>query len=292
VGVQGILNSPEDDDSIDGDEYVQVLVGKNYFLFTANPPPKRPAFRDEDGVQQPVPLSVTYPLVQWAPPSSVLSDEKRSVYQAAVNETGNISFAIESRQAADFAVTVDILCERTEAAIQQWQVETHAAILQALAKAQGDYADAQAKRRFEERAAAQLGGNPDANRKIEQLELKKACIALLTGHNLLFVDDQFNESPFGAVQDQSHHFLPVKTTAQEQGSFIRFFEQVFECEHMMYLFYPYYWARDEKWKELALKTDEDPLFADFLRAGSARVVIPLRPELEQDALYFFMTGQI
>jgi len=58
------------------------------------------------------------------------------------------------------------------------------------------------------------------------------------------------------------------------------------------VFYPYYWARRETWYANALADDPDPLFAEFLKAGAARVVVPVRPQLEGDVRYFLMTGQI
>jgi hypothetical protein len=78
----------------------------------------------------------------------------------------------------------------------------------------------------------------------------------------------------------------------DQAAFIRFFEQAFEWEHMIYLFYPYYWARRDNWYVSALADNPDPLFAEFLKAGSARVVVPVRLKLEGDVRYFLMTGQI
>lgn len=60
----------------------------------------------------------------------------------------------------------------------------------------------------------------------------------------------------------------------------------------MYLFYPYYWGRRQNWYDSALLDNTDPLFAEFLKAGAARVVIPVRLQLEGDVRYFLMTGQI
>jgi hypothetical protein len=88
--------------------------------------------------------------------------------------------------------------------------------------------------------------------------------------------------------------VPPRANAHigDQEAFLRFFEQAFEWEHMMYLFYPYYWSRRTNWYDQALADNPDPLFAEFLKAGAARVVIPVRPQLEGDLRYFLMTGQI
>src|ERR1039458_5314956 len=61
---------------------------------------------------------------------------------------------------------------------------------------------------------------------------------------------------------------------------------------MTYLFYPYFWGRKSQWQGLALQTSIDADFLDFLKAGSARVVVPIRPTFEPLALFYLMTGQI
>ena len=51
-------------------------------------------------------------------------------------------------------------------------------------------------------------------------------------------------------------------------------------------------ARRATWYASAIADNPDPLFAEFLKAGAARAVIPVRPQLEGDVRYFMMTGLI
>ncbi len=60
----------------------------------------------------------------------------------------------------------------------------------------------------------------------------------------------------------------------------------------MYLFYPYFWGRKVTWALKALLDDVDPQFAEFLRAGSARVVVPVRPGFAPALAHFMETGEI
>jgi hypothetical protein len=60
----------------------------------------------------------------------------------------------------------------------------------------------------------------------------------------------------------------------------------------MYFFYPYYWGNKDTWYESVLMDNDDPLFEEFLKAGSARVVVPVRESFQADLQYFLMTGQI
>jgi hypothetical protein len=76
-----------------------------------------------------------------------------------------------------------------------------------------------------------------------------------------------------------------------QAPLIRFMEEAFEWDQMQYIFYPYYWNTKQKWFELALLEDPDPLFTQFLRAGAARVVVPVQPGFEEAFVYFLQTGQ-
>ena len=73
---------------------------------------------------------------------------------------------------------------------------------------------------------------------------------------------------------------------------ITFFEQAFEWSAMTSVFYPYYWSRREQWPSLLSVEDSDPLFARFLTAGAARVVVPVRPGLSEDVLWFLQQGEL
>jgi hypothetical protein len=76
-----------------------------------------------------------------------------------------------------------------------------------------------------------------------------------------------------------------------EAPIIRFMEEAFEWEQMQYVFYPYYWNSKNKWFGLALLEDSHALFAQFLRAGASRVVVPVRPGFERAFIYFLQTGQ-
>ena len=213
-----------------------------------------------------------------------------------VDEQGTIPIAVETQQARDFAITVDVLCNRTDAALTQWKLDTHAILQNAYAKLVGDYHDKLAAQKIQKAGTLPLGQNPAQNRIIERTELKKACIALLSGTDLYaakFDDVTVNGTGGHAFPRPNVPSAPnPNIVGGDQAAFIRFFEQAFEWEHMMYLFYPYYWGRRDNWYVSALADNPDPLFAEFLKAGSARVVVPVRMKLEGDVRYFLMTGQI
>ncbi len=199
------------------------------------------------------------------------------------NEAGTVPFAVKTFQVANFAVTAEITCQRTSRALDAWRLETHAAIQQGYLKLLRDYQDELAALQVQA-ANAIVGRNPAENRQIERAELRKHAIATLTAQ-------QFDL--FGAITASPQGFPELNLVeADAEGRYIRFFEQAFEWEQMMYLFYPYYWGRKYNWPGRALLQDVDPQFADFLKAGAARVVLPVRPGFETAVAHFLDTGEI
>ena len=79
---------------------------------------------------------------------------------------------------------------------------------------------------------------------------------------------------------------------QRAGERAKFMEHAFEWRHMTYDFYPYYWAGKCRWKQLYRYENADPLFLNFLQAGMARVLVPVRPGSEKAVLFYLQTGQI
>jgi len=213
----------------------------------------------------------------------------------SINEQGTMPIAVETQQARDFSVTVDVTCNRTDASFAQWRLDTYATLQSAYTAALGSYRDKVAAQKMQQSTAKSLGQNEGQNRLIERGELKRACASLLAGTDIYTA--AFNDiQTTGAVPAFPRPNVPAKTNPAivggNQEAFIRFFEQTFEWEHMQYLFYPYFWARRERWYDAVVADNPDPLFAEFLKAGAARVVIPVRPQLEGDLRYFLMTGQI
>jgi hypothetical protein len=206
-----------------------------------------------------------------------------STYRGMNNETGVVPVSMVSRNVNAFAVTVEILAQRSDGAYSAWQYKTHATLTQAYQTLLNNYlnelANAQAQA-----ADAVTGRNPAANAAVINAELRKACVAELTGQ-------QFDV--FGSVNSASDGSPQLDLTrAQDQGTYIRFLEQAFEWEHLTYFLYPYFWARHGTWRDRSMFDDVDPDFASFLRAGAARVVFPVRPGFETAVVHFLETGQI
>lgn len=125
------------------------------------------------------------------------------------------------------------------------------------------------------------GGNPASNRKRAATEVKKAAIALIANRRILI--DSIN------IDSDDIPYIDIPK-ARDNDPLIRFLEQAFEWENMSFFYYPYFWGRKEPhWKQKILFDDVDAEFADFIRAGAARVQLPVRPGFEDAVDHYTKT---
>jgi hypothetical protein len=133
----------------------------------------------------------------------------------------------------------------------------------------------------------------DQYRSIELTELKRGCIDLLTrgtaaGYTSIKVAK--DGTPTIVYDAATGASLGNWRAPIANGSVADFFELAFDWENTTYQFYPYYWTSDERWADLAEAGSDDPVFEQFLRAGSANVVVPVLPGYERPVLFFLKTG--
>jgi hypothetical protein len=192
-----------------------------------------------------------------------------------------LSIAYDLMNIRSFALGIDVFCRLTSEGFAKWQHDTYEAIMQAYLQQKADY---------EEKLAAQaiqqgiqiLGRNPLENRMLEREELKKLVIMMLTGSPYI---------GFNSFYARAEPVMNVQN-ACKSGSFIRFFENAFEWNNMLNVFYPYFWGRKAKWISALHLNDPDPDFAAFLKAGAARVQVPVRPGFERAVAHFCQYGSI
>jgi len=71
---------------------------------------------------------------------------------------------------------------------------------------------------------------------------------------------------------------------------VRFAEQAFEWNNVQYTLYPYFWNERGSWDELMEMDHEDLEHLEFLRAGYARVLVPVRENWEGVVHNFLIFG--
>lgn len=192
-----------------------------------------------------------------------------------------ISVAVYTLYNKAFAATVDIACRLTAEGFAKWQHETYAAIMEAYQNKKADYDDKLAQLAIQ-KGPQILGRNPLENLRLERDELKKLALMMLMHSSYLDINSYYaGAEPFMNI-----------SKACVNGAKIRFFENAFEWNNATWVFYPYFWSRHARWISALHLADPDPDFAAFLRAGAARLQVPVRPGFERAVAYYSQTGQI
>ena len=185
---------------------------------------------------------------------------------------GSVPLSVVSYDVSAFSVHVVGTCKRDDkgaGTLDQWKLKTFEKINAAYQALQTAYDQKVAQ------AEAQTGimievRNPAQNRVIEKTELKKLCITMMTGQDF----SQFNAMTDPPDKPKTYPEVDVYE-ALDEGRIVQFFEQAFEWEQMTYLFYSYFWGRKKNWVNVTQISHPDPMFAQFLTAGAARVVVPV-----------------
>ncbi len=94
----------------------------------------------------------------------------------------------------------------------------------------------------------------------------------------------------GADRDGGAWPLPANATINAKK--IEFFQEAFEWNNLAFEAYPYFWGRETNREARLAMESSDPLFERFLRAGAARVVVPVKPSHTETVLWYQLTGQI
>jgi len=189
-------------------------------------------------------------------------------------------------------VTVLVKCKLSDEALLAWQLSVYDALYAAWGEWTREY-NAALLRQSLVGSSASDAGSSQRNEEIIREELKRQVITWLLS------DEQFAGRPaLRADQNAAgFHSLDI-ATARRTAPTIQFLEQAFEWGNMMYMFYPYYWAAGADWPDRAQITANDPDFELFLKAGSSRVVVPVRPAFNDAVKNWlmyqvpFITGQL
>jgi hypothetical protein len=206
-------------------------------------------------------------------PSAALTGQMNG--QVGDISTGSIPVSVMTDGTYGLNANVSAKCVPLDETTNAWKLETYSLIAQAY------YA---MKRQYDEELAAQRAGGVQIegqltarNKEMAREDLKKAIVEMLsgadfTGRNAIQRGVDANDQPLPPEID----LIAAARTAPE----IQFLEGAFEWENLTYVLYPYFWAEKSLWPDLADLSSSDPEFDRFLRAGSARVVVPARPGFE------------
>ncbi|MEU8852191.1 hypothetical protein AB0C70_39585 [Streptomyces sp. NPDC048564] len=174
--------------------------------------------------------------------------------------------------AGHMQVGVQVVCRRTAESYAAWRQQVFEALLAAWIRWDRDYRQrVQTSLIFGTGPTAER--SPARNRQTVQEELKRQIISWLLEE--IPFDGRPGMKPPRSSKESPWRDVDV-TQMITDAPIIQFFEQVFDWPNMGWIFYPYYWADNEDWAELAAQESTDPEFERFLRSGSARVLVPVR----------------
>jgi hypothetical protein len=194
----------------------------------------------------------------------------------------NLGVSVGGYGINNISLVVDIKCKLDRSKLEEWQVKTFRKIMDSYNEAKSKY-DEKISTQQVESGVEGAGKNTAINRQIEKSELKKSCISILRRS---YYDE------FGAIVNGSYDYPQLDfDLAATQGAIVQFFEQAFEWEQIMYIFYPYFWSNKREWLNLLRTDDVDPVFAEFLKAGAARVMVPIRRNYEEAVYHFLETDR-
>jgi hypothetical protein len=215
--------------------------------------------------------------------TNVFRELKGMAFREAV--TGQLPVQLATDDVSGLLATVQIFCRPTATTLATWRQSTFDLI-------QGAYWEL---RRDEERTGAAAavrdgiaitGSSPARNQEVIREELKRSLVELLRG-------SRFGGLPATEYDADGGDPPRIDLDANDRtASEIQFLEQAFEWENLSYMLYAYFWADAGRWAQLQAIEGTDADFDRFLRAGSARVLVPARPGFELQAHLYTLFGTL
>jgi hypothetical protein len=197
---------------------------------------------------------------------------------------GALPIAVTRHVLLEYLINLEITCLPSAELVARWQMEVLSELRAAHERRRAAVVEERARAEMS-RVTLPVATNPIRNREIMIAEIKRLSIEMLSDQRLYGRGGMEYPNPTDAP-------ILNRAAARESAAEIQFIEQTFEWSNLSYAFYPTYWTVESRWPGLLIIEENDPEFAAFLRAGSVRVIIPVRPGFEHQALLFVEYGLI
>lgn len=203
--------------------------------------------------------------------------------------SGRLTLTVGTWQLAAFDIQLKLRFRPSAAAYDAWKLRVWGTLREA---AQSRYELNRTMLRdrlaqLQEEVGAQ---DPLSLRKIEREEVMKHVLRWLFGPTFTFVPPGLPPDLYGSNGSILNGDVWAKVLAQ--GEIIKFIHQAIEWEFMLYFLYPYFWSHTSRWELKKYLDHPDFMHKTFLKAGSARVVLTVRPGFEKDFVSFLETGTL
>jgi hypothetical protein len=200
--------------------------------------------------------------------------------------TGTVPVAIMSDAVYGWSIDVLVTCAPLPETVTAWSIAAYEKIAASFFALQRQHREELAARAV---AGGIEGSSPARNLEVVRTEVKRLVVEMLTGSRFTGRPAIDPAQPKAVPPTGPHVQLGTSATVATE---IQFLEQAFEWENLSYVLYPYFWAGEADWPDLADQDGPDAAFDRFLRAGSARVVLPARPRFAEQVQTYVELGAL
>lgn len=213
------------------------------------------------------------------------------------------AFLVINFHNVDFGnAVIDVTAEPTDAAMQTWQSKVWSQLHEA------DQTNYEARLALMQDRKKQLESELAAFdaltlRKMEREEVMQWTLRWLLGPHFVLMPDTIqglitnSDDPKNAPPSGRYAFPPLNSLQEpdyqefvQHSELIKYLHNAIEWENVIFFAYPYFWDRLENWEFKRFLVHPDPIHRQFLRAGYARVVLPVRPGFETSFAMLMETG--
>jgi len=210
---------------------------------------------------------------------------------------GSMSCVVSYKRTVNYGGSIKVKCITDPALELDWKESTYETLLNAYQVELEKYNEELALQQAANAAAADQVSNPTysneaLNRLIEERELKRACIEMMSKPYCFSFGKNFYSINTNCENKAEIPQINISEGLERYAQFVKFFETAFQWEILTYVFYPYYYNETCDWPELIQIKNDDPIFEAFLQSGMAKLLIPVRPQYEKAVLYYMETGEI
>lgn len=202
--------------------------------------------------------------------------------------TGKLDLTVSTRYVESFDIEVQLYFALKQEAFAAWQVKVWSQLRDA-AHTTYEMTRVTLKNQLAQ-LQADLGAQDALSlRQIEREEVMKQVLRWLFGPGFEFTTPGLPVNLYGSNESVIPNGQWSKVLAH--GEVIKFLHQAIEWENMIYFLYPYFWSHTSRWELKKYLDHPDFMHRAFLRSGSARVVLTIRPGFERDFVTFLETGK-
>jgi hypothetical protein len=211
-----------------------------------------------------------------------------------VGMTGKLMLVIQTKFVRVFMIQLKLRATLLPEAFAAWQTKAWSALREG-AKARYEENRQNLKQHLSSLLEEIGAQDPLSLRKIEREEVMKGVLRWMIGpdFNFSLAMDLLTIADIPAVSPDWQAFVANGmglVAAQEE--IIRFLHQAIEWENMLYFLYPYFWSHSNRWELKKYLSHPDLMHRVFLKSGSARVVLTIRPGFETDFISFLEKGKV